>query len=86
MLLKALLTICLCIVLHSQGYAAVASFDCKKASTKIEKTICQDDFVAGLDRCLSGVYHVIKKNNGDSSILKSQKIWLKNRPENDEGV
>ena len=68
-----------------------ASFDCKKASTKIDKTICNDPNLSNLDSLLGDTYKelkvmIVKKelSKKDVKSLKSlfintQRKWLKNR-------
>jgi len=68
-----------------------ASFDCKKASTKIEKTICSDSDLSNLDSKLGDTYRELKvkiaqnqlsKENAKklrSFFIKTQRKWLRNR-------
>ena len=52
------------------------SFDCAKATTKVEKTICSDDELAELDLELSKVY---SEKRSLANVKSSQKKWIKNR-------
>lgn len=56
-----------------------ASFDCTKASNKIEHLICEDDELSILDEHLLIAYRNAKKHI-DSNVLKNeQRQWIKNR-------
>ena len=50
------------------------SFDCKKASTKIEKAICDNDRLSKLDYSLSILYKKARENNVD--VKSDQRKWL----------
>ena len=70
----------LCLLLSNTSlYAAVSpSFNCAKASTQVEKQICQSDAVAALDVKLATRYKALKKSH--AQIIKaSQKKWFKQR-------
>lgn len=55
-----------------------ASFDCSKATTKIEKTICADPELSKHDEELNRVYkEALKKSPEPEELKKSQKEWLK---------
>lgn len=58
-----------------------ASFDCSKATKKIEKTICSDPELSRLDEQMSKAYMVSKIINPDKvqQIALEQKKWLKYR-------
>ena len=51
-----------------------ASFDCSKASNKVERTICSVDSISSLDDKLGVAY-----KNAGSSYKQSQRDWLKKR-------
>jgi len=56
-----------------------ASFDCGKATTLIEKAICNDSKLSDLDELLMQSYKKALANSTDSDAIKSQqKEWLKN--------
>jgi uncharacterized protein YecT (DUF1311 family) len=64
--------------------AHAASFDCTKAATKTEKTICADATLSGLDSLLAQTYKaVMAKHPGDKHfagyLVGSQKNWLSRR-------
>ena len=60
------------------------SFDCAKATTKVEKMICEDSSgeLQNLDRQISQIYQDTKAKlgkNAKKALLDSQKSWLKTR-------
>ena len=60
------------------------SFNCAKATTKIEKLICSDNSLSEQDKELGELVSEIKINYSDDrldSFLKGQRIWLKLRGE-----
>ncbi|MFJ3059034.1 lysozyme inhibitor LprI family protein [Herbaspirillum sp. NPDC087042] len=61
----------------SSALVHAASFDCAKASTKIEKAICGDEQLSKLDSDLMTAYKVAQTSATDPNKLKSeQKAWL----------
>lgn len=63
---------------------AKPSFDCVKATTKVEKMICEDSSgeLQNLDRQISQIYQDTKAKldkNAKKALLDSQKSWLKTR-------
>lgn len=59
--------------------AQAASFDCAKASTSVEKTICADSQLSELDSQLMQAYKNSLSSTADANLLKSQQInWLLN--------
>jgi uncharacterized protein len=53
-----------------------ASFDCVKAVSVIEKTICSDKELSDLDSDLGKLFYSLK---GDlKSVIEDQKLWLRN--------
>lgn len=59
-----------------------ASFDCKKASTSVEKAICDGPFLADLDRIMDEVYRgVSAKLEGPkrAALTNVQNQWLQSR-------
>lgn len=57
------------------------SFDCAKASSKIEKLICSDADLADLDMALGDVYSSRIKSTTESdkkALRETQKDWIKN--------
>jgi uncharacterized protein len=64
--------------------AANPSFDCAKASSDVEKLICSDAELAGLDRSLAGLYGTLLKHTpaSEQKMLKAeQRGWVKGRDE-----
>lgn len=60
--------------------AHAASFDCGKASTKVEKLICADAELSKLDEAIAKVYgEVLKKFPDEALLKKQQREWLKAR-------
>lgn len=59
-------------------HAQAASFDCNKADTKIEKTICSDNELSELDGILSSIYEqALDRSTDRQQVIKKQKEWLK---------
>lgn len=60
---------------------AEASFNCARAGTAVEKTICADenDELASRDSILAELYASLKEEGGSEEILKGQKSWLRER-------
>jgi uncharacterized protein YecT (DUF1311 family) len=57
-----------------------ASFDCAKASSKIEKLICSSPDTANADKRLATVYGAAKSKSGDEQKLKSEQLqWMKEK-------
>ncbi|ATI17658.1 hypothetical protein [Aeromonas phage AS-yj] len=54
-----------------------ASFDCEKASSKIERTICADERLSESDEKLNSVYKEVRKIN--PAIIEGQRDWVKRR-------
>lgn len=60
--------------------AQAASFDCRKAATKIEKLICSDDKLSKLDEKLNSAYKTALQDDGQAiAIRQTQKQWIKER-------
>jgi len=61
----------------------VPSFDCTKASTSIEKSICSDPLLGQLDGALSENYkHMLASNIGDGArneLRATQRKWISER-------
>jgi uncharacterized protein len=56
-----------------------ASFDCSKASSPFEKTICGNPNLSSLDEQLANVYGKAKANSSNPDQLKADQIaWIKN--------
>jgi uncharacterized protein len=50
----------LAVALFAAGHALAASFDCAKASTRVERLICADKDVSALDDRLASTYRLAK--------------------------
>lgn len=77
---KLSLIIILCCVFFSVN-ANAASFDCKKASTWLEKTVCSNPELSKLDDQLAKAYADALKSlslEGQKETKQYQKQWLKN--------
>lgn len=60
--------------------ATAASFDCKKAKTWAEKTICNNKQLSNLDELLAASYKKALANTANKSSLKSDQLaWLGGR-------
>lgn len=58
--------------------AIAASFDCGKASSKIEKLICSTPETADADRRLAAAYAAAKSKSADPSAAKADQVaWIK---------
>ena len=60
--------------------ATAASFDCKKAATWVEKTVCANPELSKLDEELAKAYHEALTNlspEGQRETKQYQKQWLK---------
>lgn len=64
----------------SQFAAEAASFDCKKATGKVERRVCANPELSQLDAQLARAYDQALKNAKDPTALKTaQRQWLKDR-------
>lgn len=63
--------------------AVAASFDCAKASTSVERAICEDPLLGKLDEALAGNYRAIRAANiGDGArkdLESTQRQWIRER-------
>lgn len=57
------------------------SFDCAKAATPAEKTLCTDEgsLAAARDGILGALYNELKAMGGHEEVLAGQSAWLKKR-------
>ncbi|MDB5763969.1 MAG: hypothetical protein JWQ21_2964 [Herminiimonas sp.] len=63
-----------------QKVSIEASFDCAKASAKIEKLICSSPETANADKRLSATYSSAKAKSGDEKKLKTEQLeWIKQK-------
>ncbi|SMF00219.1 Uncharacterized protein conserved in bacteria, putative lipoprotein [Alteromonadaceae bacterium Bs31] len=59
-----------------------ASFDCSKAESLLDRTICGDEELSLLDKDMSSYYFELKENlnkRDSDQLLKQQRKWLKKR-------
>lgn len=59
-----------------------ASFDCSKASTEVEKTICENEWLGTLDEELSFFYSKLREASSQEDslgLLREQREWLQER-------
>ncbi|MBL8895732.1 MAG: MliC family protein [Rhizobiales bacterium] len=69
-------------LLSSAALAADTSFDCSKATQKIEKLVCGDDQLAGLDRTLADDFDKAMGQisaDDQKELRESQSAWIKSR-------
>ncbi len=68
-------------VILAASALAQPSFDCAKAVSDAEKTICSDPNadLAASDAALARIYKALKQEGGHDGVLGSQKAWLANR-------
>lgn len=60
-------------------YGHSASFDCSKASSPFEKTICSNPNLSSLDEQLASAYKTAKDNSSSPDQLKTDQVnWIKN--------
>lgn len=65
----------------SAAFATAPSFDCKKATTAVEKEICNNSRLAALDRVMHSIYAIaLKERFNNEKIKHEQQEWLKQRP------
>ena len=63
-----------------RGTPIRAGFDCAKAATPVERTICMDAGLAGWDRSVAVAYRAaLSASGGDPTLVQSQKQWLAER-------
>ena len=76
-LLTVLLVVC-----GAGNLVAAASFDCDRASTEVEVTICSDPKLATLDIALGIAFRDISATNrGEATkqAMSEQRVWLSER-------
>ena len=80
--LKQATLVGLLLVTTGSGLAFAASFDCKKAKTKVEKTICADLRLSELDEELAAAFRDALRDARQpekAELRKKQTAWLKAR-------
>ncbi|WP_266156325.1 lysozyme inhibitor LprI family protein [Dyella silvatica] len=61
-------------------FAHAAGFDCHKAQSTVEKTVCADPALSQLDSQLASAFHqAMAATPGDAALLRVQRNWLKQR-------
>jgi uncharacterized protein len=79
----ALSPLALAIALSSPAaWAAHPSFDCARATHDVEKLICKDAELAGLDQSLAELYATLLKHTPESkqgALKTEQRGWVKGR-------
>jgi len=60
-------------------HRVLPSFNCYKASTDIEKMICENSWVSALDSVLNVYYEEALKTESRDEVKSSQRDWMKNR-------
>jgi len=60
--------------------ASAASFDCQKAATSVEKMICGDSELSGLDSAMATTYKKALASSAQKApLIEQQRAWLKQR-------
>lgn len=78
--LTAALPVCLAGLLMTWPTLAVAaSFDCAKAATPTERTICAVEKLSILDEKMAKRFSEAKRNDPDNTLLADQQVWLRER-------
>jgi len=63
------------------------SFDCKKATTKVEKAICGNEHFGDLDGALSVVYKkALELSHNDPKLRAAQQEWMLKRDQDDSSL
>jgi uncharacterized protein len=70
-------TAAICLVLVPSARAA--SFDCAKASSFVEKAICSDKELSGMDDQLARLYKAARGAASNAALEAEQKAWLSSR-------
>ena len=67
------------VILFFQSLAFGASFDCSKASTNVEKTICASKTLSELDEQLASAYKsTVSMSTNPDKVISQQWDWLRN--------
>lgn len=68
------------VLVFAAGSAMAASFDCKKAASFAETSICQDGYLSSVDSSLGREYQKALANTGDPARLRQlQREWITER-------
>jgi uncharacterized protein len=72
--------VCLTSLVMFVSTAQAVSFDCQKAKTFIEKSICQNPDLSDLDDELGSQFQLALTDNKNPALFKKQQLaWLKQR-------
>lgn len=75
--MKKLILTSIAVLVLSTNLVEAASFDCTKASTEFEKSICNDKQLSDLDEKLAKVYKKLKSTGDNANIKQDQIAWIK---------
>ncbi len=78
--MRRLLAALILLLLPATAAADGPSFDCAKAGSKVEKTICGDWILAGYDLDLAALYGALRAeldDKGKEALKSDQRAWLK---------
>jgi hypothetical protein len=64
---------------HSEGPAAGPSFDCSKAASFAETSICSSPVLSELDRALHDRYVAARRGSDPKRLQEDQQLWLRQR-------
>lgn len=68
------------IALGISSLSQAASFDCKKAATKVEKLVCADASLSKLDEEMNAAYKVALQDKLHADFIRvSQRVWVQQR-------
>lgn len=76
---ERMLVVCFCASLALPLGALAASFDCSKATTQVEKSICSNEELSRLDEALASEYRTATLAESDSRLRLDQRRWLARR-------
>ncbi len=80
MLINLRVIILLPLLTFPSSVVSGVSFDCEKASNKIEKSVCENSELSRLDDELDHIYKKLCNTNVNKILLKKkQRLWLKVR-------
>jgi len=78
--MKSTLSIFLAILVGAFSLANAASFDCAKASTAVEGSVCGNPSLSALDEQLAATYKQARSvSSNPDAILTEQRSWIKTR-------
>jgi uncharacterized protein len=74
---KNIVNAALLLSLSNICFAAGPSFNCEKASTKVEKMICSDKNLSESDAMVAEQYKDVTENDTNPAVKRRQLSWLK---------